>query len=138
MAQNHGVRFNTLKRLADFIGSNATDSDICCLATNGNLPLRRKEMRLIGRSGLKAENRLKYGKWKAKLKENKLLQNTFAIAAEALQTFGYEPELVYKNVDSKKCAAVACKKVMPIVVRNSSIRQQGRVTIPNKRQDTKK
>ncbi len=138
LAQNHGVRFNTLKRLADFIGSNATDSDICCLATNGNLPLRRKEMRLIGRSGLKAENRLKYGKWKAKLKENKLLQNTFAIAAEALKTFGYEPELVYKNVDSKKCAGVACKKVMPIVVRPSSIHQQGRVTVPNKRRDTKK
>lgn len=122
LTPNHDVRFNTVKQLAQFIGSNASDSDICCLATQGNLPLRRKEMRIVGRSGLKAESRLKYGKWKAKLKENKQLQSTFAIASEALEVFGYEPELVHKDADSHKCAGVTCKKTLPIPARTTPSR----------------
>ena len=133
-----GVRFDALKRLADFVGSNASDNDICCLATQGSLPLRREELRIVGRSGLKSENRLKYGKWKDKLKGNNLLQHTFAIAAEALETFGYEPKLVYKNVDDNKCASAVCKKVAPLIKPPTSIRQPGHVTKPLIRRGKKK
>jgi hypothetical protein len=82
-------------------------------------------MRIVGRSGLKAESRLKYGKWKAKLKENKQLQSTFAIASEALEVFGYEPERVHKDADSNKCAGVTCKKTSPIPARIAPSRPKG-------------
>lgn len=83
-----------MRRLADWVGSNASDEYLCCLAVAGPSFLGPHERGVWRKSGVLVTNevRKKYGKWRERTKLNLGLAESLTQSGRTgLETLGYEP-----------------------------------------------
>ena len=86
------VRFAAIKQLADFVGSNLRDEQICCLSKRNADFMGSHDRSKVKKQNAQAQLSSRYGKWRARLARNEgLSKSIHSVGASGLRLFGYEP-----------------------------------------------
>ena len=117
------VRFSAISHLAEWVGSNLTDEELCCLAIQETTFMGSHD-RTAGKGTKKVSASSRYGKWKAKVGNNQQLQRDLeSTGGPGLNLFGYKegrtmasPNAVSKNGYQCSVSVKCVKKVKPTTV----------------------
>jgi hypothetical protein len=107
------VRFAALTQLAEWVGSNLNEEDLCCIAIQDVSYIGNRANAREIKLGKQATVSARYGKWKDKLDADpKLAEEIHAKGAAGLELFGYEPmrELApddYRAKSGYRCSLTA-------------------------------
>jgi len=94
VSESVNVKYAAISDLADWVGSNLSEEDLCCLAKKGSEFLGSHDRTDRKEANKDSEDALlrRYGKWKSKVQNDPSLERALNEAGkEALLAFGYEP-----------------------------------------------
>lgn len=94
VSEDSQVRFAAIHNLARWVGSSASNDEVCCLAMRGSafMGSHDRTPRAGGKGSGKDPVSGRYGKWRGLLEKNAPLRERLQRAgAEGLRVFGYEP-----------------------------------------------
>jgi len=92
------IRFSAMYHIAQFVGSDMTDNDICCLALadqvylGGHDDFKEANEQIRKKNKEHVDPKTKYGKWKTLLESDPdIARRLTDLGREGLQQFGYSP-----------------------------------------------
>jgi hypothetical protein len=100
-----------MRKLADWVESNATDEYLCCLAVAGPSFLKQEDQGVWRKSSVKAtsEVRKRYGKWRERTKMvSGLAESITEAGRRGLERLGYEPERALPAFNARTSSGFTC------------------------------
>eukprot|EP00903_Cladosiphon_okamuranus_P010033 g9515.t1 len=96
------AKFAAIKDVAEFVGSPLSDSELCCIATEGSKDMGSHTTSRKDRGKVTS----RFGKWKGKVDGKPQLSQLLHYEGErGLRLFGYEPERPLRASDGFQCPA---------------------------------
>jgi hypothetical protein len=107
------IKFAAIKSLADWVGSDASNDYICCLAVKGSSFMgshdRTEREKIKTAAQNSAQLKQRYGKWRSQVKNNPQMNDELhQVGRDGLSDLGYEPTRSFAAIGQKSPDGYEC------------------------------